>query len=156
MLQIICMLFTFVVLSIDARAGNLYFICPVSGSYNYWGISGDQRLLKGNFTQEVIVTIGIYDKMPIMMYVEPKNNGLKEFRQNGFGATTTDELIVQDTDISIEKRFIKDISNWKQSASLNRITLFLKVHASREFIKPPSEGLSIDYSGTCSPTDRKI
>ena len=156
MLKIICIFITTIILLTNARADDLYFLCPVTGNYKNYGLSGDQKNLLGDFAQEVIVTIGVNQKIPLSMFIKTTNDGSGLFRTQFIGATIGNNLTVQDTVISIENSFVRDISNWTQRASLNRITLFLEVQVSREYIKPPPEGLIINYSGTCSPTNKKI
>ncbi len=146
---IIC---TFAFTSADANSEEIFLVCSVKGKERNFGVSGPPNLLQRDISLEVLVRIGVLLNKPTSLWVEPQTdlyNGL-------IFSNSPPEFSVSETVLSIRKRFVQDISNWEQSASLNRITLFLKVHVSREYIKPPLAGLSIDYSGTCSPTNRKI
>ena len=136
----------------NANAEEMFLVCSVKGSWRNFGLSGPPTLLQGNISEEVLVRIGVHQNKPISLGVEPPTD-----LQNSFiFSNSPPEFTVTETELSIRKRFVKDISNWEQSASLNRITLHLKVQVSREYIKPPSQGFLIDYSGTCRPTSRKI
>ena len=124
---------------------------------NYIYDNEDLPKINNNYKNKCIVhCLYDYNKALEICFIKTTNDGSGLFRTQFIGATIGNNLTVQDTVISIENSFVRDISNWTQRASLNRITLFLEVQVSREYIKPPPEGLIINYSGTCSPTNKKI
>jgi hypothetical protein len=143
---------TFSFISTSANAEEIFLVCPVKGSWRNFGLSGLPTLLQGDISEEVVVSIGLHQNKPISLKVKPQT----DLHNRSLFSNSPSELTVTDTFLSIHKRFVQGISSWEQSASLNRHTLLLNVQISREYIKPPSQGFLIDYSGACIPTSRKI
>lgn len=141
-----------VFMSADANAEDIFLVCSVKGGWRTYGPPNHKNLQYGNISTDVLVTVGTLKNKPISLTID----GLEDFNNSRVFAYSPEEFTFLETDLYIRKKFNENISKWEQTASLNRITLVLKVSISRVYIKPPQEGFFLDYSGTCRPTSRKI
>ena len=135
-----------------ANAEDIFLICSVKGDWKTYGPPNHKNLPYGDISEDVLVTVGTLQNKPISLTIE----GLEGFNNSRVFAYSPKEFTVHETDLYIRKEFNEHISKWEQSASLNRITLDLKVRIGRVYVKPPEEGFFLQYSGTCRPTSRKI
>ena len=144
-------------ISTYACAKDTTFICDTVGSAENYGLYQTEPI-RVKFSQQVLLRIGMYDNSIISMSVEPINEckGNQLFRCNWFHSVNPKELTVTESNLALRKKFISNISTWEQSASLNRYTLKLDVSTNREYLRPPSEGLFVNYSGTCTELDKQI
>ncbi len=135
-----------------ANAEDVFLICSVKGDWKTYGPPNHKNLPYGDISKDVLVTVGTLQNKPIALTID----GLEDFNNSRVFAYSPEEFTVLETDLFIRKEFNEHISKWAQTASLNRITLNLKVRISRAYIKPPPEGFILQYSGTCRPTSKKI
>ena len=147
----------------NASAEPLFLICEVEGKGYGWGPSYNTKsgVSEGlsNSTQhlkmKVLATIYRDTGQPVGISVEPQCKADERLLFSCNSITSEgSEFQVFNGSVFLEKTFDRDISIWRQSASLNRVTRLLRVRTERRYKNPPDEGWSISYEGFCRVEQR--
>ncbi len=156
----------FVATASTVNAEEIFLICDVEGAGNGWGPTYIPRPgtdlksaipIKEKINMKVLTTVFFESNQPVAMSIVPQCASERRtlFSCNSITSSKSDFQVLSD-EISFSKNFPRDISHWRQSVSLNRVTLHLRVSANRRYMNPPDEGWEVSYEGSCSIEKRKL